>query len=177
MKEVKVWHRSNMSKINKIFKKIIGTYFLSTDINRKFEKRVIQASNLYHRGGIHIIIALCIHNRNRKRFPCEIYPQVRIEGKISVPHCVGIVIGKTAVIGDGTKIMPNVVIGARFSPHRCHDVGRRHAIIGKNCMIGANAVIIGDIIIGDNVVVGAGAIITRDIPSNAIVTGHNIIQT
>ncbi len=36
--------------------------------------------------------------------------------------------------------------------------------IGRNCRIGAGAVIVPGITIGDNVVIGAGSIVTKDIP-------------
>lgn len=44
--------------------------------------------------------------------------------------------------------------------------------IGKQCFIGANAIIMCGVRIGDNVVVGSGAIVTKDVPSNCIVAGN-----
>ncbi len=44
--------------------------------------------------------------------------------------------------------------------------------IGKNCWIGANAVILPGITIGDNVVVGAGSVVTKDLPSNVVAVGN-----
>lgn len=45
--------------------------------------------------------------------------------------------------------------------------------IGDNVLIGANAVLIGDIYIGNNVKVGAGAVVTKDIPDNSTVIGNS----
>lgn len=42
-------------------------------------------------------------------------------------------------------------------------------IIGSNCWIGSNVVILKDVVIGDNVVIGAGCVIFKSIPSNSIV--------
>lgn len=56
-----------------------------------------------------------------------------------------------------------------------HDyINRIHAktTIGKNCFIGANAIIMCGVTIGDEVIVGAGAIVTKDVPSNSIVVGN-----
>lgn len=56
-----------------------------------------------------------------------------------------------------------------------HDFSRAiHAktTIGKNCFIGANAIIMCGVTIGDEVIVGAGAIVTKDVPSNSIVVGN-----
>lgn len=44
--------------------------------------------------------------------------------------------------------------------------------IGRNCLIGVNAIIMPGIAIGDEVVVGAGAVVTRDVPSNSLVVGN-----
>ena len=45
------------------------------------------------------------------------------------------------------------------------------ARIGNNCMIGAGAVILGNIVIGDNVKIGANAVVLKDIPDNCTVVG------
>ncbi|MNE84136.1 Galactoside O-acetyltransferase [compost metagenome] len=44
--------------------------------------------------------------------------------------------------------------------------------IGKNCWIGAGAIILSGITIGDNTVIGAGSIVTKDIPANVVAIGN-----
>jgi acetyltransferase-like isoleucine patch superfamily enzyme len=44
-------------------------------------------------------------------------------------------------------------------------------VIGNNCNIGVNAIILPNVTIGDNCVIAAGAIVIKDIPSNSIVAG------
>lgn len=44
-------------------------------------------------------------------------------------------------------------------------------IIGNHVLIGAGAVILGNIKIGDNVNIGANAVVLRDIPDNSIAVG------
>ena len=44
--------------------------------------------------------------------------------------------------------------------------------IGKNCWIGAGAIILPGITIGDNTVVGAGSIVTKDLPSGVVAVGN-----
>lgn len=44
--------------------------------------------------------------------------------------------------------------------------------IGRNCWIGAGAVILPGITIGDNVVVGAGSVVTKDLPDNVVAVGN-----
>lgn len=44
--------------------------------------------------------------------------------------------------------------------------------IGRNCFIGARAIILKGVTLGDGVVVGAGAVVSRDVPSGAVVAGN-----
>jgi acetyltransferase-like isoleucine patch superfamily enzyme len=51
-------------------------------------------------------------------------------------------------------------------------------IIGSNCWIGSNVVVLKDVEIGDNVVIGAGCVIYKSIPANSLVTNNqNLIIT
>lgn len=44
-------------------------------------------------------------------------------------------------------------------------------VIGRGCLIGAGAAILGGVTLGDNVIVGAGAVVTKDLPSGAFAVG------
>ena len=44
--------------------------------------------------------------------------------------------------------------------------------IGRNCWIGAGAIIVPGVTIGDNTVIGAGSVVTKDIPSNVVAVGN-----
>ena len=44
--------------------------------------------------------------------------------------------------------------------------------IGKSCVIGVGAVIMGGVRIGDYCIVGSGAVVTKDVPDNTIVAGN-----
>ncbi len=44
--------------------------------------------------------------------------------------------------------------------------------IGRNCWIGAGAIILPGVTIGDNTVIGAGSVVTKDIPSNVVAVGN-----
>ena len=43
--------------------------------------------------------------------------------------------------------------------------------IGKNCWIGANAVILPGVQLGDNVIVGAGAVVSKSFPNDVVIGG------
>lgn len=143
------------------------------EFNKSCNRRIILACNLYKKGKFGKILSFFLHKMNRKKYNIEIYPSVIIGKNFYIPHCVGIVIGKTAQIGKNCIIFPNVVIGARYSPMQLNPVERRHAIIGDNCILGAGCKIIGDVVIGNNVIIGANAIVTIDIPDNSVVKNVN----
>ncbi len=80
-------------------------------------------------------------------------------------------------VGDYTLFGPNVVVAT--AGHPIDPVLREKTYqynfsvhIGRNCWIGAGAVIVPGITIGDNVVIGAGSVVTKDIPSNVVAVGN-----
>ncbi|GAA5553694.1 galactoside O-acetyltransferase [Mediterraneibacter gnavus] len=80
-------------------------------------------------------------------------------------------------VGDYTMFGPNVIIATAGHPilPGLREKGYQYNApvhIGKNCWIGAGAVILPGISIGDNVVVGAGSIVTKDLPSNVVAVGN-----
>ena len=80
-------------------------------------------------------------------------------------------------VGDYTMFGPNVVIATGGHPllPELREKGYQYNAsvrIGKNCWIGAGAIIVPGITIGDNVVIGAGSIVTKDIPSNVLAVGN-----
>lgn len=80
-------------------------------------------------------------------------------------------------IGDYTMIGPNVTIATAGHPilPELREKGLQYNMpvyIGRNCWLGAGAIIMPGVTIGDNVVIGAGSIVTKDIPSNVIAVGN-----
>jgi len=80
-------------------------------------------------------------------------------------------------VGDYTMFGPNVTVASAGHPTEAslREKGYQYnmpVIIGKNCWIGAGAIIVPGITIGDNVVIGAGSVVTRDIPSNTVAVGN-----
>ena len=79
-------------------------------------------------------------------------------------------------VGEGTMFGPNVVLDT--AAHPILPAARAEGLqfnlpvrIGRNCWIGAGAVILPGITIGDNTVVGAGSVVTRDLPDNVVSVG------
>ena len=93
----------------------------------------------------------------------DIHYRASIGGGLVVLHnSPGIVISGNVVIGRNLTLTGGNVIGVK---------GRGRYVIGDNCYLGANAVVLGPIVLGDNVTVGACACVVKDCPSNVIVCG------
>ena len=44
--------------------------------------------------------------------------------------------------------------------------------IGKNCWIGAGAILLPGVTVGDNTVIGAGSVVTKDLPAGVVAVGN-----
>lgn len=80
-------------------------------------------------------------------------------------------------IGDYTMIGPNVTIATAGHPilSSLREQGYQYNMpvhIGRNCWIGAGAVIMPGVTVGDNTVIGAGSIVTKDIPADVVAVGN-----
>lgn len=84
-------------------------------------------------------------------------------------------------IGDDTIFAPGIkIISANHSKenYKNHDKCRS-IVIGKNCWLGTNCVILPGVVLGDNVIVAAGSVVTKSFDSNSVIAGvpARIIQT
>ena len=80
-------------------------------------------------------------------------------------------------VGDCTLFAPNVVVATAGHPIdpslRARGLQYNAAVhIGKNCWIGAGALIMPGVTIGDNTVIGAGSVVTHDIPAGVVAVGN-----
>ncbi|MBI5400313.1 serine O-acetyltransferase [Candidatus Saganbacteria bacterium] len=97
----------------------------------------------------------------------EIHPGARIGKRFFIDHGNGVVIGETVIIGDDVMIYQGVTLGGTGKTR-----GKRHPTIGNNVVIGAGAIVLGDIIVGDNSRIGAGAVVTKSVPPDTTVVGN-----
>ncbi len=78
-------------------------------------------------------------------------------------------------IGDDTNLGPGVgLISANhnFIENKIHDVVSP-IIIGKNCWIGMNAIVLPSVVLGDYTIVGAGSVVTNNFEEGYCVIGGN----
>lgn len=84
------------------------------------------------------------------------------------------IMGGEIYIGKGTWIASNVgIITSNHDVNNLenHEPGRS-VIIGENCWIGMNSVVLPGVILGDNTIVGAGSIVTKSFKGDCVVAGN-----
>jgi len=96
----------------------------------------------------------------------EIHPAARLGHRLFIDHATGVVIGETAIVGDGVTLYQGVTLGGTGKEH-----GKRHPTICNNVFIGNNANVLGNITVGENSRVGAGSVVLADVPPNSTVVG------
>ena len=100
-------------------------------------------------------------------FRCSIPPSVRIGKNTKLAYGgIGVVINKSAKIGDNCTIGQNVTLAGKSQKESgaCE--------ICNNVFIGANSVIIGERIIGSGSIIAPGSIVVADVPENVVVAGN-----
>lgn len=100
----------------------------------------------------------------RKILGMDIHPSCRFSLKVNFDKTNP----RGVHVDAGTYIAFNVVILA-------HDMSRlvhMHTRIGKNCFIGAHAIIMPGVTIGDQCIIGAGAVVAQDVPAHSVCAGN-----
>lgn len=87
----------------------------------------------------------------------------------------GIEIGDNTMIGGNVKILDNdfhpIEAEARLADDRSR-IGTREIVIGRNCFIGCNSLILKGTVLGDNCVVGAGTVVAGQFEDNCVIAGN-----
>jgi acetyltransferase-like isoleucine patch superfamily enzyme len=91
-----------------------------------------------------------------------------LSGSCYIQGINGIIIDDNTIFAPGVKI-----ISANHSKNNINKWDSIKPIwIGKNCWIGANAIILPGVQLEDNVIVGAGAVVTQNFSTNSIIVGN-----
>ena len=101
----------------------------------------------------------------------------------------GITIGDNTAVGGNVKILDNDFHPIDWetrnryllAPHGgdADAVPASEIVIGKNCMIGCNAIILKGTVLGDGCVVGAGAVVSGKFEADSVIAGNpaKVIKT
>jgi len=109
----------------------------------------------------------------RMLFGCQIGLGAKIGKRVCLAYGgLGTVLGHNAVIGDNVYIGTGVTIGSTNNDPA-------NGVVGDNCLISAGAKIIGPVSIGRDSVIGANAVVVTDIPENCCAVGvpASVIKT
>lgn len=111
-------------------------------------------------------LALQLQSRISEVFGVDIHPAARIGKGILMDHATGIVIGETAVVEDDVSMLHGVTLGGTGK-----EVGDRHPKVRRGVLIGAGAIILGNIEIGEGAKVGGGSVVLHPVPPHTTVVG------
>ena len=114
----------------------------------------------------HVTLARLLSHFSRFVTGIEIHPGAYIGRRFFIDHGSGVVIGETAEIGDDVLMYQGAVLGGTSSERT-----KRHPTIGNGVVIGANAVILGNITVGNEVKVGSGSVVIESVPPGATIVG------
>lgn len=109
-----------------------------------------------------------ISNFSRWITGIEIHPAATIGERVFLDHAMGVVIGETAVIGDGCTIYQGVTLGGTS----LYKNTKRHPTLGKDVVVGAGAKVLGGFEIGDGARIGSNAVVTKPVPRGATAVGN-----
>jgi serine O-acetyltransferase len=109
----------------------------------------------------------------------DLHPSARIGRGVFLDHGTGIVVGQTAVIGDGCRLYQGVTLGARSfdrEPDGSMRRGyKRHPTLEDQVVVYAGATILGgDTVIGRGSVIAGGVFLTKSVPAGHVVTGPRL---
>ena len=119
------------------------------------------------------LIARIISQLSRFFTGIEIHPKAKIGKNLFIDHGMGVVIGETSDIGNNVTIYHNVTLGG-IAPSINSDDQRntkRHPTLQDNVVVGSGAQILGPVVIGKNSLIGANAVVTKDVPEKSIMVG------
>ena len=97
----------------------------------------------------------------------DLHPGAIVGRRVFFDHAVGIVVGETAQIGNDVLIYQGVTLGGISLEKGI----KRHPTIGDGAVIGSGAKILGNIIIGKNCRIGSNSVVIKDVPDESTAVG------
>jgi serine O-acetyltransferase len=110
--------------------------------------------------------ALYLQSRSSSVFQTDINPAAPMGRGIFLDHGTGLVVGRTAAIGDNVSILQDVTLGGTGK-----EIEDRHPKISNGVLIGAGAKILGNIEIGEGAKVAAGSVVLHPVAPHTTVAG------
>jgi serine O-acetyltransferase len=124
-----------------------------------------RVAHALHRAGLPLLPRAIAYTA-RALTGIEIHHAAHVGEGLFIDHGSGVVIGETAIIGDGVTLYQGVTLGGTG-----FETGKRHPTVQDNVTIGSGAKLLGPIEIGHGAKIGANSVVIRDVPPNATVVG------
>ncbi|MFO1083286.1 MAG: serine O-acetyltransferase [Reyranellaceae bacterium] len=111
-------------------------------------------------------LAHYLQSRASALFGLDIHPGATIGKGIFIDHGTGVVIGETAVVGDGVSMLHGVTLGGTGKER-----GDRHPKVRRGVLLGAGAKVLGNIEIGACAKIAAGSVVLDPVPAGCTAAG------
>jgi serine O-acetyltransferase len=119
------------------------------------------------------LVARLISQFSRFLTGIEIHPGAKIGKNLFIDHGMGVVIGETSEIGNNVTIYHMATLGGiapSINSNEQRDI-KRHPTLEDNVVVGSGAQILGSIKIGKNSLIGSNAVITKDVAEKSVMAG------
>ena len=111
-------------------------------------------------------LAYFIQKRTSERYGVDIHPGAILGQGILMDHAHSMVIGETSVVGNDVSMLHSVTLGGTGK-----EKGDRHPKVSSGVLLGAGAIVLGNITIGKCARVAAGSVVLNDVPGCKTVAG------
>ena len=102
---------------------------------------------------------------------CFIESGARLGDRVTVKN--GVAVWDGVVAEDDVFLGPNAALTNDLRPRsKLHRGPVQRTLLKRGASIGANATLLCGITVGAHAMIGAGAVVTRDVPSHALVVGN-----
>ena len=128
----------------------------------------------------------CLEYKEKFKFRSGFKVIIEEKGMIKIgTHCFfnnncsvncmdSIVIGDYCIFGESVKLYDhNHCYADRDKPIANQGFSTRKIVIGNNCWVGSNVIILPGVTIGNHCVIGAGCVVYKNIPNNSVVLNGN----
>jgi len=117
------------------------------------------------------LVSALLTKVNQHWYCIDISPKALLGPGIVIVHGFGIVVGSQVDIAGQCVLFHGVTLGDRGSEWVGALRTDGHPMLGRGCIVGAGAKILGKLVIGDNCVFGANCVVVHDIAANSVVAG------
>ncbi len=98
----------------------------------------------------------------------EIHPGATVGRRVFIDHGMGVVIGKTAEIGDDCTIYQGVTLGGTSLTRGA----KRHPTLERGVIVGAGAQVLGSFTVGAEAKIGSNAVVVKPVPAGGTAVGN-----